>query len=810
MEHHIPSSSPWNTTIQGAICESLQCPLELVGGDLFLGTWTVLLSLYSCIGLSGVCMFAVRRRFLQNHELFWQFWMETKDIREILTDHSGISEQEREEHVRRLQTLFNVDSEDGNSDGRLQGPALSVAGLSFKTTSPDGSPVQLLSDISCVIEYGKLTAIMGPSGAGKSTFLHVIGGRRMDGSYQGQVLLDSDDIEEEGVVFGVRYMRQFPVVGHPEQTALASLLNYGHRNGVGGLLTTGSHSGRDTLYRRAATLVQIFKMEHFIGRKIRMLSGGQLKLLRVAQVLVLSPRVILFDEPTSGLDALTAEILIKGLKEIAELLGFCIALVIHQPAESLFAHFHNIICLRKGGIAFDGPFDEVRQYVRKSIIGTLQKPWGARTFPDWILDIAQNYPELKSIHDVEESEMARREQSQRDNVKRDHKTVQAPFAWSSVLASEVGLFAFRSYNPIEAFIVVSGCLAFSLLVFLPLNLHDAWQPKHDLFRVTITGFVVGLQATRVTPICYNELSLQMNDLRDGILSPIACFVALFHFATFFCTCMGCFNTLFLNFLLPLVSGIKDPFGTDRTTATGWNGSSLESLGATDLASALVYNIMLSNAFGLFGLFILFAFGDFANNLPVSKSPTTMFYLTAVLATCSLFGGTVYCEKESFDHMQYFLYISPTYWYIKGTFIIWLQGRTYIKTPLVECGTVSGFATASLPRDFCGDELFETLYSSKNVNQGMPLLVLLCIVIALSIMSAVVFLYRMRHRHSLRACERECVLEDMSTEEDPLTLARKAAAEAAGRVQKSFSSAIRPNSGKRIAPASSEGMASSEA
>ena len=195
-------------------------------------------------------------------------------------------------------------------------------------------------------------------------------------------------------------------------------------------------------------------------------------------------------------------------------------------------------------------------------------------------------------------------------------------------------------------------------------------------------------------------------------------------------------------------------GANLDRDTGSNGTSVASLGADGLAAALVYNVLLSHTFGLLGLFILCAFGDFANNLPASKGSVTMFYLTAVLASFSLLGGTVYSEKESLGHMKFFLYISPTYWYIKGTFTRWLIGRTYNSTPAVMCGTVSGLKTAAMPRDICGDELFETLYGSKDVNHGTPLLVLFCMICGLSLLSFAVFGCQMRHTHSAKAAEVE--------------------------------------------------------
>lgn len=720
-------------------------------------------------------MLLARRRFLSKVALFKATLRDTEA--EISEEDADTANRSKKLRPMFNTQLFAMDTECTSKSGserssanssasirspqfRLQGPALQAHGLTFETIAPDGTKATLLSDVNCNIEYGKLTAIMGPSGAGKSTLLHVIGGRRKDGSYEGQVTLNGISIEETGVIFGVRYVRQFPIVGHPDQIALASLLNYGHRHGVGGILASGQHADRDALYKRAAGVVHIFKMREFIGRKIGMLSGGQLKLLRVAQVMLLSPRVILLDEPTSGLDALTAEVLIRGLKEAASHLGFCIGVVIHQPAENLFAAFDKIICLRAGEIVFDGPFSEVQEYMQRSVPEIIGRPWSHRTFPDWLLDAAQNFPTMSYVVKMDESNEDFMKSLQKANREHLGMPSRTKFSFRSVLASEVSLYAIHGYNPFEALMVLFGCLSYCLIIFLPLNLNDSWAPNHDVFRVTITGFVVGLQATRVCPSLYVELSLQINDLYDGVIHPMAAYFSMLHFTVVFCTVMGCLNTVFLNIILPIIARIDDPFGTGRVGMTGWNGTELETIGPDVLISALVLNSLLSNVFGLLGLFILCTLGNFRKNLPPSESTTVMFYLTAVLASCSLFGGTVYSEKESDAHMKYFLYASPTYWYIKGSFISWFIGREYKGRSIGTCSTTGEQQLDNPP--VCGDRLFENLYGSDTADQSMPLIVLTSICFALAVVSAGSFSYQMKPRHSRKREMKDISASDWSS------------------------------------------------
>ena len=87
-----------------------------------------------------------------------------------------------------------------------------------------------------------------------------IGGRRPDGAYTGKIMLDGVSIEHGDTVYGIRYVRQFPVIGHPNQTAIASLLMYGHRYGIGGIIKAANKCDkRDTMYKRASLLICMFR-----------------------------------------------------------------------------------------------------------------------------------------------------------------------------------------------------------------------------------------------------------------------------------------------------------------------------------------------------------------------------------------------------------------------------------------------------------------------------------------------------------------------------------------------------------------------
>ncbi|CAD7928204.1 unnamed protein product [Amoebophrya sp. A25] len=96
-------------------------------------------------------------------------------------------------------------------------------------------------------------------------------------------------------------------------------------------------------------------MSWFLHRRIKDLSGGQKKLLSVAQALITEPGIILLDEPTSGLDAMTAETLMLALSNVVSKTKCCMVVVIHQPSGLVYSLFDDLVLLCRGKVIYSGP-----------------------------------------------------------------------------------------------------------------------------------------------------------------------------------------------------------------------------------------------------------------------------------------------------------------------------------------------------------------------------------------------------------------------------------------------------------------------
>jgi len=186
-------------------------------------------------------------------------------------------------------------------------PSLKAEGI---TAGYGGVPV--IRDVSISVGPGEIVAVIGPNGAGKSTMLKsLVGILRVT---SGRVMLGADDVTnkppEELARRGVGYVPQVNDIFEP-LTVLENLE-------MGGYLLPQSQ-----VHKRAVEVGQIFPaLPPMLKRRADKLSGGERKMLAIARVLMLDPKVLILDEPTANLSPKLADSLLHDhvirLKELGK------------------------------------------------------------------------------------------------------------------------------------------------------------------------------------------------------------------------------------------------------------------------------------------------------------------------------------------------------------------------------------------------------------------------------------------------------------------------------------------------------------
>ena len=185
--------------------------------------------------------------------------------------------------------------------------------------------VPVIKDVSISVGPGEIVAVIGPNGAGKSTLLKsLVGILRPTG---GRITLGSDDVTghppEDLARRGVGYVPQVNDIFEP-LTVLENLE-------MGGYLLNAAE-----VKRRVGEVGAVFpQLPPMLKRRADKLSGGERKMLAIARVLMLDPKVLILDEPTANLSPKLADSLLREHVTRLANLGKAVLLVEQRARAAL-------------------------------------------------------------------------------------------------------------------------------------------------------------------------------------------------------------------------------------------------------------------------------------------------------------------------------------------------------------------------------------------------------------------------------------------------------------------------------------------
>ena len=183
-------------------------------------------------------------------------------------------------------------------------PLLVVKNLSHRFISQE----LLLDDLSFSIASGEKIALIGDNGAGKSTLLQLLVGLipQQDGEL---IALDKKLLAERDFV----EMRQFVglVFQDPDDHLFCPRV-------LEDVMFGPLNQGLDLLAAEQKSLQILANLEltHLIHRMASDLSGGEKRLVTLATVLVMEPKILLLDEPTNALDSKAKHKLLAVLQSL--------------------------------------------------------------------------------------------------------------------------------------------------------------------------------------------------------------------------------------------------------------------------------------------------------------------------------------------------------------------------------------------------------------------------------------------------------------------------------------------------------------
>mmetsp|Transcript_8435 Transcript_8435/g.11059 ORF Transcript_8435/g.11059 Transcript_8435/m.11059 type:complete len:1153 (-) Transcript_8435:212-3670(-) len=104
-----------------------------------------------------------------------------------------------------------------------------------------------------------------------------------------------------------------------------------------------------------STMLELDAILSSQDKPIKLLSGGQKRLVAITSVLLQKPKLILLDEPLSGLDSATAGEVMSFLRRIANEHSCSIVFSVHMPNQETINFLDQLLVLKNGEIIFSTP-----------------------------------------------------------------------------------------------------------------------------------------------------------------------------------------------------------------------------------------------------------------------------------------------------------------------------------------------------------------------------------------------------------------------------------------------------------------------
>ena len=170
--------------------------------------------------------------------------------------------------------------------------------------SYDGRPI--LKKLSIEVHPGECVGILGPNGCGKTTlFSMCIGEQNLDG---GKIYLNGKSIE--GIPI---HLRSKEGLGYlPQQRSVFSMSVYDNIMGIAQISLNDS----DKQKKVTEKLLDEFNLQHLRSLNASVLSGGEIRRLMMARVMINNPKIVLLDEPLAALDPLVIQDIQKYILKI--------------------------------------------------------------------------------------------------------------------------------------------------------------------------------------------------------------------------------------------------------------------------------------------------------------------------------------------------------------------------------------------------------------------------------------------------------------------------------------------------------------
>lgn len=232
--------------------------------------------------------------------------------------------------------------------------------IEVKSISKGFNEKQVLQDISCVFEKGKVNLIIGQSGSGKTVLMKcTVGLFEVD---KGAVYFDGRNFSEMDFRQRKPIRQEIGMVfqGGALFDSLSVQENVMFPLNMFTTMTLEEKLDRVNFCLKRVNLVNV---NHLFPSEI---SGGMKKRVAIARAISMNPRYLFCDEPNSGLDPKTSIVIDNLIKEITEEFDTTTVINTHDM-NSLTEMGEKIVFIYQGRKWWEGSYEELMHAANKEL-----------------------------------------------------------------------------------------------------------------------------------------------------------------------------------------------------------------------------------------------------------------------------------------------------------------------------------------------------------------------------------------------------------------------------------------------------------